>query len=144
MRNHNDKNNSLMWWMILLCALPLIILLLAGRNLFSQGRYLWPILIGGFMVAHFWIMLRSHRSHDSDHAASGDKRENQKSHGGLWDGCKTIPATILSFRLRLRPTSQNAFHHSWAMAQTFLLVFLASLENLKFRYGIVLQPSPCH
>jgi hypothetical protein len=27
--------------------------------------------------------------------------------------------------------------------QTFLLVFLASPENLKFRYEIVLQPSLC-
>ena len=28
------------------------------------------------------------------------------------DGCKTIPATILSFRLRHRQTSQNAFRRS--------------------------------
>ena len=32
------------------------------------------------------------------------------------DGCKTIPATILSFRLRHRQTSQNAFRRSWATA----------------------------
>jgi len=55
-----------------------------------------------------------------------------------WAGYKIIPTTILSFRLRLRQISQKAFHRSSATAQTFLLIFLASLENLKFRYGIIL------
>ncbi|MEK7104269.1 MAG: hypothetical protein AAB842_02630 [Patescibacteria group bacterium] len=77
MRNHNDKNNSSMWWMMMLCALPLIIILITSGN-FSQGGYLWPILIGGFMVAHFWIMIRSHHSHNTNH----DEHKNQKLRGG--------------------------------------------------------------
>ncbi|MDP3729627.1 MAG: hypothetical protein Q8R26_02675 [bacterium] len=97
MHDHNDKNNSSMWWMILLCTLPLIILLLVGGNLFSRGRYLWLILIGGFVVARFWIMLRNHRPHNNDRAIADDKskdtegnangekhdeHKNQKSHEG--------------------------------------------------------------
>ncbi len=80
-------------WMMLLCALPLIILLLAGGNLSSRG-YLWPVLIGGFVVAHFWIMLRGHRSDHNEHnnEAEGSKQKQStmtdnahgehKKHGG--------------------------------------------------------------
>ena len=53
------------------------------------------------------------------------------------DGCKIIPAAILSFRLRHRQTSQKAFHHSWAMAQTFLL----GLARLAQKYKISLRNS---
>lgn len=78
MHNHNDKNYSSMIWMMLLCLVPLVILLFTGGKLFSRG-YLWPILIGGFLVAHFWIMLKSYRSHDSDHAVPRDKSEDKKN-----------------------------------------------------------------
>lgn len=54
-----------MWKMMLICAIPLIILLLAGGTLFSSG-YLWPILIGVFVIAHFWMMLLGHSSHSDN------------------------------------------------------------------------------
>lgn len=80
-----------MWWMMIFCALPLVILLLAGGKLFSAG-YLWPILIVGFIGAHFWIMLRGHRSHGHDDASENkdaapgqtdtahDKHDDSKDH----------------------------------------------------------------
>ena len=82
--------------MMLLCTLPLIILLLAGGNLFPRG-YLWPVLIGGFVVVHFWMMLRGHRSHndnrsseskdnlqkqDDAQSADSEHKGHKKQHGG--------------------------------------------------------------
>ncbi len=54
-----------MMWMMVLCAVPLVILLFAGGKFFSAG-YLWSILIGGFVVAHLWMMFRGHGHGSSD------------------------------------------------------------------------------
>lgn len=87
-----------MWWMMVFCTLPLVVLLLAGGKLFSAG-YLWPILIIGFIGVHFWIMFRRHRSHDHENISENkdvapgqtnaehdthDEGKNHKSkpHGG--------------------------------------------------------------
>ena len=51
-----------MTWMMLLCIVPLVVLLFFGGKLFSGG-YLWPILIGAFVVAHLWIMFKGHGGH---------------------------------------------------------------------------------
>lgn len=51
-----------MRWMMLICALPLLILLFLGRGLSLSG-YLWPVLIGACVVAHFWMMFRGHDKH---------------------------------------------------------------------------------
>jgi len=53
------------------------------------------------------------------------------------DGCKTIPAAILSFRLRHRQTSQNAFRRSWATA----LKHFARLPRLARKSKISLRNS---
>lgn len=58
-----------MWWMMILCALPVVILFLADGKLSSAG-YLWPILIIGFIGAHFWIMFRGHCSHDHENVSA--------------------------------------------------------------------------
>ncbi|OGZ33742.1 MAG: hypothetical protein A3I88_02870 [Candidatus Portnoybacteria bacterium RIFCSPLOWO2_12_FULL_39_9] len=42
------------------------------------------------------------------------------------------------FRLRLRQAAQKGFRRSSTTAQTFLLVFLTSSENLRFRHERVL------
>lgn len=51
-----------MMWMMLICILPLVVLLFAGGRLFSVG-YLWPILIGAFVIAHLWMMFKGHGGH---------------------------------------------------------------------------------
>lgn len=65
MHNNNGKNNSSMMWMMLICTLPLVILLFAGGKLFGAG-YLWPILIGAFVVGHLVMMFRGHGGRDND------------------------------------------------------------------------------
>ena len=84
--------------MMIFCALPLIILFLAGGKSFSSG-HLWPILIVGFIGAYFWMMFRGHRSHDHEGASKNkdvgpgqintahdtrdeNKAPETKSHGG--------------------------------------------------------------
>ncbi len=100
MHGRDDKNNSSMWRTMIICALLLVILLLAGAKLFSAG-YLWPILIVALILIHFWTMLRGHRPQNREHdddseqknnvvnqtsaaqsAHEGHKNDKQKCHGG--------------------------------------------------------------
>ena len=62
----------MMWMMVICCALPLVILLIAGGRSLSGG-YVWPILIGGFIGAHLWMMFRGHGSHGKN---SKDQNED--------------------------------------------------------------------
>lgn len=64
MHNHNSSDSGgghkgMMWGMILCCALLLGVLFLGGSS-FLSGGYVWPILIGVFVVAHVWMMFRGH------------------------------------------------------------------------------------
>ena len=56
-----------MMWMMALCALPIVILFFAGGKS-SSSEYFWPIFIGIFIVAHFWMMFRGHGSHSENPA----------------------------------------------------------------------------
>ncbi len=53
-----------MVWMMVMCLLPLAVLLFVGGQL--SGGYVWPILIGGFVLVHVWMMSKGHRSHEND------------------------------------------------------------------------------
>lgn len=70
MHNHNKKNSSITW-MMLICIVPLVVLLFVGGEL-SSGGYLWPILIGVFVAAHLWMMFKGHGGH-------GDANTGEKS-----------------------------------------------------------------
>ena len=60
MHNHNkDGGGKGMMWMMIPCLLLTVVLLLGGGKL-SGGGYLWPILIGVFIVAHVWMMFKGH------------------------------------------------------------------------------------
>ena len=48
-----------MLWMMIPCLILFGFLFLGGGKLSSSG-YLWPILIGVFVVAHVWMMFRGH------------------------------------------------------------------------------------
>lgn len=78
MRNHNDNNKESghkgMMWMMIPCLLLVGVLLLGGGSL-SSGGYIWPILIGVFVIAHVWMMFKGHGGH-----RLGNKNENNKSH----------------------------------------------------------------
>lgn len=83
---HHDKNGSghsaMMWMMVLCCALPLIILLLGGTTV-SFGGYLLPLIMSVLMMAHFWMMFRSHghERSDSDVAPHLDSDDGSKKGG---------------------------------------------------------------
>lgn len=64
MRDHDNKNtgHTGMRWMMILCLFLLSILFFGGGKLSSSG-YLWPILIGAFVVAHVWMMFKGHGDH---------------------------------------------------------------------------------
>lgn len=91
--NNNGRNGGhkgVMWMMILcLLLLGVLFLVLDGGKLSSSG-YLWPILIGAFMVAHVWMMFRGHGGHrDADTEEKSDAAlekqldaKNEHKHGG--------------------------------------------------------------
>ena len=72
----------MMWMMILCCALFLGALFLGGSSLSLSG-YLWPILIGAFVLAHIWMMFRGHGEHgnsDDDKKIDADSRKQSEKH----------------------------------------------------------------
>ena len=85
MRNHNGKKNSSMMWMMLICILPLVVLLFAGGKV-SSGGYLWPILIGVFVIAHLVMMFKGHGGHndanmeEKSDASLGKQPETKDEH----------------------------------------------------------------
>ncbi len=64
MHNHNGKNNKSMMWMMIPCLILLGVLFFGGDKL-SSG-YLWPVLIGVFVVAHVWMMFKGHGEHNDN------------------------------------------------------------------------------
>ena len=77
MYNHRNDENSKhkgMMWMMIPCLLLLGFLFL-GEGKLSSGGYLWPILIGVFVIAHVWMMFKGHGSHGSE---TEDKDNNNK------------------------------------------------------------------
>ena len=83
MHNHNGKGNNSMMWMMIPCLLLVGVLFLGGGKL-SGGGYLWPILIGIFVVAHVWMMFRGHGKHgdtnsDEKHEITGEENKDKKS-----------------------------------------------------------------
>jgi len=81
MHNHNNDNkndgHSGMMWMMIPCVILLGILFLGGGRLSSSG-YLWPILIGVFILGHVWMMLRGHGGHGKHHDTSTSDDPSQK------------------------------------------------------------------
>ena len=66
---HNHNNNDIggghkgMMLMMIPCLLLLGFVFLGGSAVSSSG-YIWPILIGVFIVAHSWMMFKGHGGHD--------------------------------------------------------------------------------
>ncbi|MEK7219172.1 MAG: hypothetical protein AAB687_00665 [Patescibacteria group bacterium] len=83
MHNHDGKNSKSMMWMIIPCLILLGVLFFAGGKL-SSG-YLWPILIGVFVVAHVWMMFRGHGGRNDtdteDKIGEGATKQAEKKDG---------------------------------------------------------------
>jgi len=83
MHDHNNNDNKHggrkgIAWMMILCLLLLGFIFLDGAKLFSGG-YLWPILIGVFVVAHVWTMFRGHGGNSTD---TNESKDRKHKHGG--------------------------------------------------------------
>jgi len=76
MHNHNNNNkdggHKGMMWMMIPCLFLLGFVFIGGGNL-SSGGYLWPILIGIFVIAHVWMMFKGHGGH-GDHDNEQQKK----------------------------------------------------------------------
>lgn len=91
MHDHNKGMNSKgMMWMMIPCLLLVGVLFLGGGKLSGDG-YLWPILIGVFIIAHVWMMFRGHGKHrdtnteeETDDASIDGGTTKKHKHGG---GC---------------------------------------------------------
>lgn len=78
-----------MWMMLVCCLVPVAILLFAGGQL-SGGGYLWPILIGGMVIAHLAMMFKGRGGHgehsDTDAGKEtdpeGQPKKDEHTHGG--------------------------------------------------------------
>lgn len=60
MHNNDNHNSSMMWMMVLCCALPIVFLALFSSK--PIGTSAWIILgaMAAFLIIHFWLMKKSH------------------------------------------------------------------------------------
>lgn len=89
MHDHNNNENSGhrgMLWMMIPCLLLILGILFLGGGKLSGGGYLWPILIGIFVLAHVWMMFRGHghtntesKTDDASAKEPGAKNEHKRS-----------------------------------------------------------------
>ena len=67
-KNHCDSSNDhlghMMWMMVICCGFPLILILL-GINLAGPIRWLVLLTMLVFCLAHFFLMKKNHKKHDS-------------------------------------------------------------------------------
>ncbi len=57
---------------MILAGLLIGILILLGSKLLPPNS-LWPILFGGFILIHFWVMARGHGSHAHEYENKDEK-----------------------------------------------------------------------
>lgn len=93
MHNHDGKDGSwMMWVMMICCAVPLLLIVLFGLGGKAFGAPTW-VVIGGIavmVVAHFFMMGRSHKHSDEEKSVTdgedGNKdTKDKKDHSG--HGC---------------------------------------------------------
>ena len=75
--NHDDSGmKSMMWMMVLCCALPLLFIVFFGAGGRALGASTW-VIIGGIivMVGIHWFMMRGHGK--SDHSEITDQKQDK-------------------------------------------------------------------
>ena len=93
MHNHNGKDDSwMMWVMMICCAIPLLAIVLFGFGGKAFGAPTWVVLggIAVMVIAHFFLMGRSHKNSDEEKSITDGESENKdnkdkKDHSG--HGC---------------------------------------------------------
>ena len=95
MHNHDGKNNkSMMWMMVICCAVPLVPILFVGGAGKALGGSSWVVFGGitAMILAHFFMMGKHKGNGNSDekkelHGEENKNKDNKddKSHSG--HGC---------------------------------------------------------
>lgn len=82
MHNHDEKDgNWMMWVMMICCAVPLLLIVLFGLGGKAFGAPTW-IVIGGIavmVIAHFFMMGRSHKHSNEEKSVTDGEGENKDS-----------------------------------------------------------------
>ena len=75
---HNHDNNgkgmkSMMWMMVICCAVPLLLIVFLGAGGKALGAPTWVVLggIAVMVVAHFFMMGKSHKQHNEKNEIEG-------------------------------------------------------------------------
>ena len=95
MHNHNDNDKgmkSMMWMMVICCAVPIVLILFLGAGGKAIGAPTWVILgaVALMVAAHLFMMRKSHKNPDDEQAATGpeDKDKDGKDNKDHSDhGC---------------------------------------------------------
>ena len=82
MHNHDGKDGSwMMWVMMICCAVPLVLIVLFGLGGKAFGAPTW-VVVGGIavmVIAHFFMMGRSHKHSDEEKSVIDGEGENKDS-----------------------------------------------------------------
>lgn len=80
--NHTNHDSKMMWWMLAGCLLlPLGFLFFGNRAGDLPSKWIWFSIIGVFMLAHIFMMLRGHSHDDSgEDKNSTNPSESQDKH----------------------------------------------------------------
>ena len=85
MHNHGENKQSpwMMWAMVLCCAMPLVLILILGTSGKASGAPTWVIfsLIAVMIIAHFFMMSKSHKHSDKGSSVAGNEDKNKEDKG---------------------------------------------------------------
>lgn len=85
MHNHGGGNKkSMMWMMVICCAVPLLLIILFGLGGKAFGASTWVIfgMVAVIIVAHFFVMGRSHKHNgvsDEKSEITGEENKDNKN-----------------------------------------------------------------
>lgn len=82
MHNHDGKKDNWMMWMMICCAVPLLLIVLFGLGGKAFGTPTW-IILGGIavmVIAHFFMMRKSHKHSDEEKPADGEDKSKDGEH----------------------------------------------------------------
>ncbi len=81
MHNHNDNNSNMMWWMMIGCALPILLLVFAGRG-GDSSWFKWAILgaVGLMVVFHLFGMRHGKKEDDESESKPVEDAPHDHNH----------------------------------------------------------------
>lgn len=84
MDHENKGMKSMMWMMAICCGVPLILFLFIGTGGIAAGASKWLVIgvIALMVVAHVFMMRKSHRHDDHEQKVEGEKKDDGKNKDG--------------------------------------------------------------